>query len=172
MKRLAYQDLVTDEHPHQIQNRRRGVRSIRRRTELVIALLFLGYGLLRLFVGLGLLGQSPGLIDIEAFHEPIKATGAFLEARRAAALVPFSVPAYMVYIALMGATLILGAIGVFRDKAEGLMLLGAFLALYVALFVNFQTINRKIVHLGVAAVLFSMLVALRRRRLRPSEPSA
>lgn len=67
---------------------------------------------------------------------------------------------------------LLGAIDVLRDKARGLILLGAFLALYAALFVNFQTINRKVVYLEISAALFLVLVALRHRRLRPSEPSA
>lgn len=66
----------------------------------------------------------------------------------------------------MGAVLAAGAWGSLRDKSYGLPLIGAFLCLYALLFIDFQTINPKIIHLTVCALLFGVLLLVRKS---PSE---
>jgi hypothetical protein len=129
---------------------------------LVISLLFLGYGLIRLGVGGALLGQEIGLIDFQAFHEPITEIGNFLEKSSNKQVVPVSVAGYVSYIALMGLVLSAGAIGTLRHRSFGLKFIGAFLLMYALLFVNFQTINPKAIHLAVCAVLFGALLWTRK----------
>jgi hypothetical protein len=68
----------------------------------------------------------------------------------------------------MGLTLSIGAIGSLFNKRFGLPLIATFLLMYAALFVNFQTINPKIVHLAVAAVLFLLLFWLKKRDDTPA----
>lgn len=62
----------------------------------------------------------------------------------------------------MELVLSIGAFGSLRDKSFGLPFIGAFLAMYALLFVNFQTINQKVVHLAVCAILFGVLLWLKR----------
>ncbi|MCI1710945.1 MAG: hypothetical protein LKM32_02270 [Chiayiivirga sp.] len=125
---------------------------------LVVSLLFLGYGLIRLGVGGALLGQEIGLVDVPAFREPIRDIGAFLEKSGDKQIVPVSVAGYVSYIALMGLVLIVGALGAIKRRPFGLRFIGAFLLMYALLFVNFQTINPKAIHLGVCVILFCTLL--------------
>lgn len=131
---------------------------------VLIACAFVLYGGLRLVVGVGLVGQSLGLVDIPAFHEPLADVDSFLEDKADRTLVPVSPLGYVSYIALMGLVLFTGAIGALRKRTIGLPLIGTFLALYVGLFVNFLTINRKVWHLAVCSVLFFVLLWIDRRR--------
>jgi hypothetical protein len=130
---------------------------------LIISLLFLGYGLIRLGVGGSLLGQEIGFVDFQAFHDPIRDIDRFLTKSSSKQIVPVSVAGYVSYIALMGVVLSVGAVGSLRNRPYGLKLIGAFLAMYVLLFVNFQTINPKAIHLGVCAVLFGVLLWVREK---------
>lgn len=45
---------------------------------IFISLALLGYGLIRIGVGSLLLGQEIGLLDFQAFHNPVKDIGGFL----------------------------------------------------------------------------------------------
>ena len=132
---------------------------------IVIGVVFLAYGLLRIGVGSAMLGHELGIFHIDALQEPIKEVGEFLQekADKDKQLIPFTVAGYVGYIALMGLTLSIGAIGSLINKRFGLPLIATFLLLYAALFVNFQTINPKIVHLAVALVLFLLLLWIKRR---------
>jgi hypothetical protein len=121
------------------------------------------YGLMRLVVGLGLLGHQIGLFEISSFQEPIDDVATFLFEHHDRAAVPMSVAGYVGYIATMGLVLSIGAIGSMVGRRYGPALVAAFLALYAALFLNFQTVNAKIVHLVVCAVLFVILVQVRTR---------
>jgi hypothetical protein len=130
---------------------------------IVIAGVFLAYGLLRFFVGIGMVGQAIGLVDLADLREPIVDVDRFLGEKNGEAFVAFSSVGYLGYIALMGATLTLGAIGVIWRKAFGLPLVGIFLALWLALFINFQTINQKIVQAAIFAAMYAALVWLETR---------
>lgn len=130
---------------------------------IVIGIAFLAYGLLRIGVGSAMLGHELGIFDIDALQEPIEEVGEFLEEKADKQLVPVTVGGYVGYIALMGLTLSIGAIGSLTNKRFGLPLIATFLLMYAALFINFQTINPKIVHLAVAAVLFLLLLWINER---------
>jgi hypothetical protein len=137
---------------------------------IVIGVVFLAYGLLRIGVGSAMLGHELGIFEIDALQEPIEEVGQFLEekADNGKQLIPVTVGGYVGYIALMGLTLSIGAIGSLFNKRFGLPLIATFLLMYAALFVNFQTINPKIVHLAVAAVLFLLLFWLKKRDDTPA----
>ena len=137
---------------------------MRKYIEIFIAIVFLGYGLIRLGVGSVLLGQEIGLIDFEVFHAPVGDIGKFIEKSEGSQIIPVSVAGYVGYIALMGLVLSIGALRVLRNLPFGLALIGAFIVMYALLFVNFQTINPKAIHLGVCAVLFGALLWLKRTR--------
>ena len=130
---------------------------------IVIGIAFLAYGLLRIGVGSAMLGHELGIFDIDTLQEPIEEVGEFLEEKADKQLIPVTVGGYVGYIALMGLTLSIGAIGSLTNKRFGLPLIAAFLLMYAALFINFQTINPKIIHLAVAAVLFLLLLWIKKR---------
>ena len=134
---------------------------MRKYISIFILIAFLGYGLIRICVGCALLGQEIGLLDIKAFHEPINDIAGFLAKSSNRQILSVSVAAYVSYIALMGLVLAIGAIGSLKNQKYGLSLIGAFLAMYSLLFVNFQTINPKVIHLAVCAVLFGALLWLK-----------
>lgn len=129
---------------------------------IFISLAFLGYGLIRIGVGSLLLGQEIGLLDFQSFHDPIKDIGGFLTKSADKQIIPVSVAGYVSYIALMGVVLSIGAIRLLRGQPLGLYFIGAFLVMYALLFVNFQTINPKAIHLAVCTVLFGVLLWLKR----------
>jgi len=130
---------------------------------IVIGIAFLAYGLLRIGVGSAMLGHELGVFDIDALQEPIEEVGEFLDKKADKQLIPVTVGGYVGYIALMGLTLSIGAIGSLANKRFGLPFIATFLLMYAALFINFQTINPKIVHLAVASVLFLLLLWIKKR---------
>lgn len=135
---------------------------MRKYVRVFISLALLGYGLIRIGVGSLLLGQEIGLLDFQAFHEPIKDVGSFLTKSADKQIIPVSVTGYVSYIALMGLVLSIGAIRSLRDQSFGLYFIGAFLVMYALLFVNFQTVNPKAIHLAVCTALFGVLLWLKR----------
>ena len=136
-----------------------------RAISIVIGVIFLLYGLLRIGVGSAMLGHEFGLFEIDALKEPIEEVGKFIAEKleKDKILVPVTVGGYVGYIALMGLVLSIGAIGSLAKKGFGLPLIATFLLMYAALFINFQTINPKIVHLEMAGVLFLILLWIRVR---------
>ena len=130
---------------------------------VVIGIAFLAYGLLRIGVGSAMLGHELGVFDIDALQGPIEEVGEFLDKKADKQLIPVTVGGYVSYIALMGLTLSIGAIGSLANKRFGLPFIATFLLMYAALFINFQTINPKIVHLAVASVLFLLLLWIKKR---------
>ncbi len=131
---------------------------------IFIALAFLGYGLIRLGVGSLLLAQEIGLIDVQVFHAPLSDIGKFIAKSNESQVIPVSVAGYVGYIALMGLVLSTGAFRALRNLSLGLPLIGAFLVMYALLFVNFQTINPKAIHLAVCVVLFGLLLRVKAKR--------
>ena len=128
-----------------------------RKIGLLMALLLLGYGVIRIGVGGALLAQSQGLIDIAELANATGEVKSFMDVRADKQILPFSLAGYFIYILVMGVALTVGAIGVFRYKRWGFVLIGVYLALHAALFLNFQEINPKLIGL---AVQFAMLVSL------------
>ena len=119
---------------------------------------FLAYGLVRVGVGGAMWLQSRGRIDVEALREPLAEVGAFLEEHDA--VLPFSAGGYLLYIVVMGLCLVGGSLRAFRGR--GRALLWSYVGLHGALFVNFATVNRKVMHLLVAAGLLLLLQRLER----------
>jgi hypothetical protein len=144
---------------------------MRRYISIIISIAFLGYGLIRIGVGSALLGQEIGLLDFQAFREPIDDIAGFLARSREKQIIPVSVVGYVSYIAQMGLVLSVGAIGSLKNKKQGLVLICVFLAMYSLLFVNFQTINPKAAHLAVCAVLFGVLLWVKGKNGRAAHDS-
>ena len=94
---------------------------------VVIGIAFLAYGLLRIGVGSAMLGHELGVFDIDALQEPIEEVGEFLDEKADKQLIPVTVGGYVGYIALMGLTLSIGAIGSLTNKRFGLPFIATFL---------------------------------------------
>lgn len=130
-------------------------------TGWVLSLLLLGYGLIRIGVGGALLAQSLDLIHFAPLADALSEVNGFIDARASKQLLPFSAPGYFAYIMLMGVLLAAGAAGVMRYKIWGFTLLGVYLLLHAALFINYQEINPKLITLAVQILMFMVLVYLR-----------
>ncbi|MCR6702654.1 MAG: hypothetical protein NVV68_16565 [Dokdonella sp.] len=139
-----------------------GPHLMRRYGRIFVSLALLLYGLIRIGVGSLLFGQEVGWLNLPAFQGPIEDIGGFLDRSADKQIVPVSVAGYLGYIALMGLVLAVGAIGSLRNRSFGLTFIGLFLVMYALLFINFQTINPKILHLAACAILFGLLLWLNR----------
>ncbi|MCL1035883.1 hypothetical protein L2750_01750 [Shewanella submarina] len=126
-----------------------------------IGILFFVYGLFRLGISSLLLLQAFELINYTGLEAALSDVHRFLTAEQDKALFPLTSNQYLFYLWLMGALLITGGIGCLLRKHVGVYSLYTFLGLYVALFVNFQTINPKIMHLIVCALLLAIYHWLR-----------
>ncbi|GHF11144.1 hypothetical protein GCM10017044_01060 [Kordiimonas sediminis] len=131
---------------------------------LIIGVLFLLYGGMRLIVGSLLLGQEIGLYTFDIFAGPLDEVAQFMSDKSDSSIVAFSSTGYLFYLWIMGAALVFGAVAILRDKDIGEKAVGVFLVLWFLLFANFQTINPKILHLAVCAVLLALVMWLRRRQ--------
>ena len=134
---------------------------MRRYIGLLIAALLLGYGLVRIGVGALLLAQTLDLINFAELAEAASEVKQFIDARISDQIFPFSLSGYFGYILLMGALLTTGAIGVIARYRWGFTLLGIYLAMHAALFINFQEINPKLIGLILQAVMLFALYYLR-----------
>lgn len=115
------------------------------------------FGLLRIGVVSLLLGQVFGLFEMAAFIEPIEDTHNFLSVHNADALIPLTATSYFAVLVAMGLSLTLGAYGAMQRAKWGLALIALYLAMHAGLFVNFQTINPKIVLVIAGAALLGAL---------------
>lgn len=116
------------------------------------------FGLLRIGVVSLLLGQLFGVYEIAAFIEPIEDTQKFLSVHNSDALIPLTATSYFAVLVAMGLSLTLGAYGALRRAKWGLALIALYLAMHAGLFVNFLTINPKIVLVFAGAALLGALV--------------
>ena len=130
---------------------------MKRAIAIVICTVFLVSGLIRIGVGGLMMGQTTGwwTLDGEA-AETLVETQQFIAAHDAN-LVGFTPFAYFGFILFMGLTISLGAIGQFWRRSWGLALIGVYLLSHAFLFVNFLTINPKVVLLIAATVLAGVL---------------
>ncbi len=135
--------------------------SIRRYGGVALAIMFLGYGLVRIGVGVALLTQSLALIDVPDLAEAVSEVSEFLTARESKQIVPFSVPGYFVYIAAMGFLLTLGGVGALVRRQWAYVSLGLYLGMHAALFINYQEINPKLVGFAISVALVVLLFYLR-----------
>lgn len=118
-----------------------------------ICLAFLVYGALRIGVSSLLLLQAAGSLSLPDLQEGLLEVYHFMAMIKEQALIPFTSITYLIYLWLMGLLLVTGAIGCTIRKPFGLYALYSFLIMYAGLFINFQTINPKVIHLLACAIL-------------------
>ena len=129
---------------------------LKRSLGIVIALLLLGYGLVRIGVGTLLLAQTLGAINFPDLADAVAEVDVFIVARASYQLLPFSLEGYFLYIIAMGVLLSAGAAGIVARFSWGFTTLGVYIAMHAALFINFQEINPKL--LGLFAQIVMLLI--------------
>ena len=131
---------------------------MKRKLAIVICCVLLASGLIRIGVGGLLIGQAADwwTLDGEAALA-VSETQRFI-GERDSNIVGFTTVSYFAFILFMGLTISLGAIGQIRQKQWGLVLIIIYLLSHGSLFVNFMTVNPKIVLLGLASLLTVILV--------------
>ena len=132
---------------------------------LLIAILLLGYGIIRIGVGAALLSQTFEIVSSSDLAEATLKVKQFIDIRADKQIIPFTLTGYFSYILVMGILLTAGAIGAIIRRKWGFILLWIYLANHAALFINFQEINRKLFVLALQVVLLFLLIYL-----RPSKP--
>jgi hypothetical protein len=130
---------------------------MKRKLAIAICLVLLASGLVRIGVGGLMIGQAAGWWALEG-----EAAGSLADTIRfireqKSNLVGFTPMSYFAFILFMGLTISLGAIGQMWRKQWGLVLIGIYLLSHGALFVNFMTVNPKIVLLVLATALTVIL---------------
>lgn len=125
---------------------------------MLIALLFLGYGLIRVGVGMVLLAQVTGTIDIADLAEVHLEVQTFMAERAGRQLLPLAPQGYFAYILIMGFFLSVGAIGALIRKKWSYTILGLYIVLHAALFVNFLEVNPKLIFIPVQVLLLVALI--------------
>ena len=130
---------------------------MKRKLVIVICFAFLASGLVRIGVGVLMIGQAAGwwAFGGEA-AEALSDTQRFI-AERDVNLVGFTPAAYFGFILFMGTTVSVGAVGQLWRKQWGLVLITIYLFSHAALFVNFMTVNPKLALLALAVVATMVL---------------
>lgn len=131
---------------------------MKRFVAIIICLVFLVSGLIRMGVSALMMGQA---MDWWAFEG--EAVEALAETRRFIAdrdvnMVGFTPISYFAFIMFMGVTISLGAIGQLWRKNWGLILIGIYIVSHGLLFVNFMTVNPKVVLWGLSVVAALVLL--------------
>ena len=143
---------------HQQPVRSSFIRSLTRFLAIGICLVLFLFGLARIGVGGALIAQQAGMIQIEELTSALNDTRDFLDTRHDQQLISLTPTSYLAVIVFMGICLSLGALGTWRHKNWGLALIAVYLLTHAGLFLNFQTINRKVVYLIVGVILFLFLL--------------
>ncbi len=128
---------------------------------LLIAIILLGYGLVRIGVGAALLAQTFDMTNFTDLAEATLEVKEFINARSGKQIIPFTPAGYFIYILVMGLVLAIGAVGAIIRRKWGFVSLWIYIALHGALFINFQEVNRKIFVLALQVVLLIVLLYLR-----------
>ena len=128
---------------------------------LLIAILLIGYGLIRIGVGGALLAQTLEVVSFSDLAEATLEVKEFINARASEQIIPFTLTGYFTYILIMGILLSTGAIGVIARRRWGFILLWIYISAHAALFVNYQEINPKIIVLALQVILLLVLIYLR-----------
>jgi len=134
---------------------------LKRSLGIVIALLLLGYGLVRIGVGALLLAQTSGAINFPDLADAVAEVDVFIVGRASYQLLPFSLEGYFLYIVVMGVLLSAGAARIIARFSWGFTTLGVYIAMHAALFINFQEINPKLLGLFAQIVMLLILYYLR-----------
>lgn len=129
---------------------------------IIILLVLLGYGIIRIGVGIALSAQASEIVNFPELAEAVEEVNVFIGERASKQVIPFSATGYFAYILSMGILLSAGAIFVFLRKNTGFVILWIYVALHAALFINYLEINPKLFVLALQVILVFTL-----RRLRP-----
>jgi hypothetical protein len=144
-----------------LQRQSSGSRDIVKRfIGIVIAILLLGYGVVRMGVGALLLAQTLDIVNFPDLAEGVAEVKLFIDARANYQILPFSLNGYFGYILAMGVLLSAGAGGVIARAQWGFKTLGVYMVMHAALFVNFQEINPKLLVLILQIIMLFTLYYL------------
>lgn len=132
---------------------------------LLIAIILLGYGLIRIGVGGALLAQTLEIVNFSELAEATLEVKEFISIRAGEQLIPFTITGYFTYILVMGVLLSIGAVGTIVRRRWGFILLWIYIGTHAALFINFLEINPKIIGLVLQVILLIVL-----KYLRPPQP--
>ena len=136
-------------------------KNMKNKIGLLIAILLLGYGLIRIGVGGALLAQAYEIVNFSDLTEATLEVEEFINIRADKQIIPFTLVGYFTYILVMGILLTTGAGGTIARRRWGFYLLWIYIAMHAALFINFQEINRKIIVLALQVILLFVLIYLR-----------
>jgi hypothetical protein len=139
--------------------------NIKNKIGLLIAILLLGYGIIRIGVGGALLAQTFEIVSSSDLAEATLKVKQFIDIRANKQIIPFTLTGYFTYILVMGILLATGAIGTIFRRKWGFILLWIYLVNHAALFINYQEINPKLFVLALQLVLLFVMIYL-----RPSKP--
>jgi len=128
---------------------------------LLIAILLLGYGIIRIGVGTALLAQTFQIVNFSELNEATLEVKQFMDNRATKQIIEFSLTGYFAYILIMGLILTSGAVGTIFRKGWGFVLLWIYIAGHGALFINFQEINPKLIGFALQIILLITLIYLR-----------
>ncbi len=126
-----------------------------------LAILLLGYGLMRIGVGGALLAQLSGILNFPDLSEAVLEVTQFIDTRSDRQILHFTSIGYLMYIVSMGILLVSGAVGVIIRERWGFVLLWIYVSMHGLLFINFQEINPKIIVLVAQALFVFLLTYLR-----------
>ena len=132
---------------------------------LLIAILLLGYGIIRIGVGGALLAQILEIVNFSELAEATLEVKQFIDVRANEQIIPFTLAGYYSYILVMGILLTIGAVGTILRRKWGFIFLWIYLANHAALFINFQEINPKLIVLAAQVVLLLVLIYIRPSKL-------
>lgn len=130
---------------------------------VIICLGFLLFGVMRMGVGAALILQIAGMIDLPDLASTVTDTAVFLGQANERAIIGMGVTPYFGYIIAMGLVLVAGAVSALLRRHWGYRLIGLYLVMHGALFVNFLTVNPKIVYLAGGVTLLALLIFAQRR---------
>ena len=93
---------------------------VKRFIGIFIAILLLGYGVVRMGVGASLLAQTLDIVNFPDLAEGVAEVKLFIDARANYQILPFSLNGYFGYILAMGVLLSAGAGGVIARAQRGI----------------------------------------------------
>lgn len=130
----------------------------------VINVGFVIYGALRLLGAVPAFAHIVGWWENDIGREVVGKLDTALPELSETAIVVLPLEVYMGWSAVMGVVLTLGAaFALFRARI-GYILMGIYYALFGLLFVNYPTVNIKILHLIIGLSLFFVMLLLARRK--------
>lgn len=125
-----------------------------------IAMLLLGYGVVRIGVGASLMAQTLEAVSFPDLADGVAEVKVFIDARANDQIIPFSLNGYFAYILTLGVLLSAGAVGALVRSQWGYNTLGIYLLMHAALFVNFQEVNPKLIVLVLQVLMLFLMYYL------------